>query len=391
MFIWKKVLPFLLIVPLLLASFLSPASATEKEHTNPLPSPSVSAQSAILIEAESGDAVYGKDCDLPLPMASTTKIMTALVALEKGAPDQKITVDPSAVGVEGSSVYLSEGEVLTLEQLLYALLLESANDAAVAIAVGISGSVEAFAAEMNLMAQSLGLKNTHFQNPHGLDDEEHYTTARELATITRRAMEHSLFCDIVSTRKATIPHADNSNVRLLVNHNKLLRSYEGCIGVKTGFTKRSGRCLVSAAKRDGVTLIAVTLNAPSDWSDHAALLDYGFSKYESVLLCDAEEYLFPLPVVGGVEEYVMVGTAEPLRITLPREHGAILSTVEIDRFLYAPVLGRGTVGRVIFRCDRNGDGNVEVLAEVPLTAYYTVERQPAKKNLWQWLLSLLGF
>ena len=180
---------------------------------------SVSARSAVLIEADSGSVIYEKEANTALPMASTTKIMTALVALEHAPADTLITVDAAAVGTEGSSVYLVEGEKLLLEQLLYALLLESANDAAVAIAIGIAGSVEAFSKLMNQKALELGLVNTRFQNPHGLDSEEHYTTAYELAIITRKALENELFSSIVATRKTTIPHAGTEGVRLLVNHH----------------------------------------------------------------------------------------------------------------------------------------------------------------------------
>ena len=275
----KSLVAFLLVFSLSLLTFCPLRVNAEEPAT-----PSVSAESAVLIEAQSGNVIYSKNTDQRLPMASTTKIITALTALSQAHPDTVITANADAVGVEGSSIYLVEGEALTLEQLLYALLLESANDAAVAIAIGVSGSVEAFAEQMNLLADVLGLQDTHFVNPHGLDHEDHYTTASELAKLTRYALQNELIREIVGTRKTTIPHPGEVGTRLLVNHNKLLRLYEDCIGVKTGFTKRSGRCLVSAAERDGVTLIAVTLNAPNDWNDHTAMLDYGFAKYESVLL-----------------------------------------------------------------------------------------------------------
>ena len=250
-----------------LAVCLSVIPLSLHANAEPIGEPSLSAESAILIEASTGDVVMEKNCDTRLPMASTTKIMTALTALSIASPETPIVTDAAAVGVEGSSIYLTEGETLTLEQMLYALMLESANDAAEAIAIGLCKSKEAFADEMNRIADEMGLTDTHFVNPHGLDDEEHYTTARELSTIALHAMQNELFRTIVSTRKTTIPHSGEDAERLLVNHNKLLRIYEDCIGVKTGFTKRSGRCLVSAAERDGVELIAVTLNAPNDWDE----------------------------------------------------------------------------------------------------------------------------
>lgn len=314
-------------------------------------SPSVSAQSAVLTEAESGEVLFAKSADDRLPMASTTKIMTALVALEHAAPETIVTVPREAVGTEGSSVYLFEGEQLTLEQLLYALLLASANDAAVAIAYGVAGGVEPFAALMNEKAAALGLTNTHFVNPNGLDDPDHYTTARELAVIARAALGNDLIRKMVSTRKTAIPHNGEEGRRLLLNHNKLLRQYEGAIGMKTGFTKRSGRCLVSAAERNGVTLIAVTLNAPNDWNDHKTMLDQGFAALVSVPLCAADGISLQVPAVGGTEPEVTVANAEPKRLILPSGHGEITASVELPRFLYAPVAAGDAVGRVVWRLD----------------------------------------
>ena len=350
--------------------------------------PSVSAQSAALIDAASGTVLYAKDADRTLPMASTTKIMTALVALEEMPLDTVIEVDARAVGVEGSSIYLTDGEELTLEQLLYALLLESANDAATAIAVGIAGSVEQFAELMNQKATEMGLKSTGFQNPHGLDAEGHHTTAYELAVITAAALENPVFETIVSTRKTTIPHDGTDGVRLLINHNKLLRSYEGTIGVKTGFTKKSGRCLVSAARKNGATLIAVTLNAPNDWNDHTTLLDYGFSQMEAVELCDAHEVCMPLSVVGGSTDAVFVSNPQALTVAIPVNHSEIVKTVEAPRFLYAEVMSGDVVGRLLYQCDLNNDGVLETVGEVPLVAQSTVSRIKAKKSFWQWLCGI---
>lgn len=390
---WKKLSAFLLSLSCLLSSVLLPAHALGTSGTAPVtdeveyvPIPSVSAQSALLMEADSGYVIYEKEGTQRLPMASTTKIMTALVALEIADPEQTIPIPAEAVGVEGSSIYLSEGEELTLEELLYALLLESANDAALAIAIGLAGSVESFARQMNDTAKVLGLTDSHFTNPHGLDHKEHYTTARDLALITRYALENPLLRTIVSTRKTTIPHDNTDGVRLLINHNKLLRMYDGCIGVKTGYTKRSGRCLVSAAERNGVVLIAVTLNAPNDWKDHSSLLDYGFSGYRSVQLCAKEEYLFPLPVTGGQEDYVMVGNTEELFVTLPTTHGSIVVNIEAPRFLYAKVEAGEEIGRVLFRCDIDGNGKLQTVGEIPLHTCYSIEAKQAKKGFWARIL-----
>ena len=359
-------------------------------HTTREPIPKaptgLSAKAAVLMEAKSGEVAFGVYPDVRLPMASTTKIMTALCALEMLPPETVVTVSPEAVGVEGSSVYLVAGERLTLEELLYALMLESANDAAAAIAIAVSGSVEGFAALMNRKAADMGLTDTHFVNPHGLDDPEHYTTARELALIMKAALDEPFFCMITETRRKTIPLHGDEGVRLLLNHNKLLLSYEGCVGGKTGYTKKTGRCLVSAAERDGVTLIAVTLSAPDDWRDHTAMLDYGFELYESVTLCESDFYAAPLWVVSGTGEYVMVQNQHPLSVTLRRDHGNVHCVVELPRFEYAPIQAKDTVGRLRF-FEELPDGSRRELGSVPLVTAHGVDAVTYKKGLWGRLFS----
>lgn len=371
------------------SSLVLPSYAEE----TPFASPSLSAKSALLMEAESGRIVCEKNAHTRLPMASTTKIMTALVALELASPSTVIRTDERAVGTEGSSIYLCEGEELTLEELLYALMLESANDAAVAIAIGICGDEQTFVNAMNTKATSLGLTNTHFANPHGLDAEAHYTTAYELAIIARAALQNPLLKTIVSTRKTTIPHQDTDGVRLLVNHNKMLRLYDGCIGVKTGFTQKSGRCLVSAAERNGVTMIAVTIDSPDDWNDHTKLLDYGFAHYRSVALCPAD-FRFCLPVVGGKETYVVLGVSQSVSATLPLGAGVIEQRMECPRHLYAPTKAGDVCGRILFLCDTDHDGIKETIGDVALIAQYNVEKSPPRLSLWKrfwlWLKGLFS-
>ncbi len=353
----------------------------DREASLPAALGGISAQSAVLIRADTGEVLYEQNPDVRLPMASTTKIMTALVAVEALPLSTPVSVTPEAVGVEGSSVYLTEGEVLSLEELLYALLLESANDAAAAIAVACAGSIEDFAALMNQKAAALGLDDTHFVNPHGLDHQEHYTTARELALISQAALSNQALREIMSTPKTTISHHGKDGVRLLVNHNKLLRSYEGAIGVKTGFTKKSGRCLVSAAEREGLTLIAVTLHAPDDWRDHTAMLDYGFSLFERVELCRVGEYEQPLWVVGGTQPYVMIKNKEGLSLPLYKGYGNITCEVELPLFTYAHVAAGAKVGRLIYYAEAPDGQRVE-LGRVPLYAEYEVERVIYKQGLW---------
>ena len=349
----------------------------------------VSARGAVLMEAKSGDIIFGQNENARLPMASTTKIMTALVALESLPVDTKVKITPESVGVEGSSIYLCEGETLTLEHLLYALMLESANDAATAIAIAVSGSVEAFAEKMNQRAETMGLTDTHFVNPHGLDAEEHYTTAFELALVTREALQNPLFREISATERKTIPLRGEEGVRLLLNHNKLLSSYEGCIGGKTGYTKKTGRCLVSAAEREGVTLIAVTLSAPDDWRDHTAMLDYGFGTYETVPLCDEGFFQAPLWLISGTQEYVMVENTEALSATLRVDHGDILCIVELPRFEFAPITAGQTVGYLRF-FEAGRSGTKTELGSVPLSAAYGVDSLAYKLTLWERIASLFG-
>ena len=264
------ILIFILFVALL------PVSAAQPE--------SLSARSAVLMDGASGRLLYEKNGFERLSMASTTKIMTAILVVENCSMEDIVTVSPVAAGVEGSSLWLEIGEQLTVEQLLYGLMLKSGNDAAVALAEHVAGSVSAFVVLMNEKAKQIGLFNTHFETPNGLDSEEHYSTAYDMAVMACYAMKLPQFREIVATKETTIPWADNAWDRALKNHNKLLWQYDGCTGVKTGFTKKSGRCLVSSAVRDGRELVAVTLNAPDDWNDHTQLLDYGFTDFETAVL-----------------------------------------------------------------------------------------------------------
>lgn len=243
----------------------------------------VSAKSAILINADDGRILYAKNENERRPMASTTKIMTALITLETAAVNNKVvTITDKMVRVEGSSMGLRPGDKLSLRALAEGMLLVSGNDAANSAAIAISGSDQAFAVLMNKRAKELNMTNTHFVTPSGLDDENHYTTAKDLAILAAAAMHNPDFAEIASQKVMAVQFVNPDQTRKLKNHNKLLSMYDGCIGVKTGFTKKSGRCLVSSAQRNGVNLIAVTLNDPDDWKDHQKLLDYGFSKIDRI-------------------------------------------------------------------------------------------------------------
>ena len=387
-FNFKRIICVILSLLITLSFPLSICASPVSNAADALAQNGISAKSAVLIEASTGRIIYSKNANQPLPMASTTKIMTALVALERMSTDTLVTVPAEAVGIEGSSIYLYEGETLTLGQLIYALMLESANDAAVAIACAVAGGVDEFAVLMNERAESLGLTDTSFKNPHGLDEEDHYTTAYELARITSAALENEFFRQVVSTKKHTIPMRDGEGVRVLINHNKMLRSYDGAIGVKTGFTKKSGRSLVTAAERDGLTLISVTIGAPDDWRDHTLMLDYGFACYESVTLCEDGGFETPLWMVGGKSEYAIVKNSGELSCVLPKSCGEIKVTVELPRFEFAPVCAGDTVGRLVYYLD--SDGEKIIIGTLPLVVAYSVENNVPKPSLWERFINIFS-
>lgn len=249
----------------------------------------VSAQSAIVIDAASGRVLFEKNSYERRGMASTTKIMTALLALERLNADEIVSVSAVAAGTEGSSIWLSPSEKMSVNDLLYGLMLASGNDAATALAEHTSGSIEAFTILMNRRAKEIGAYNTNFTNPHGLPDENHYTTAYDLALIAAEAMKNKTFAEIVATKNKTISWEGSEWDRSLSNHNKLLKRYEYATGIKTGFTKKDGRCLVSSAKKDGRLHICVTLNAPDDWNDHISLHEHCFGKYGAYTVCNEGE------------------------------------------------------------------------------------------------------
>lgn len=372
----KKIFAFMLMVVMCMMSVVKVVLAESAV-------PHVSAKAAILIEADSGDVVFEKNADERLPMASTTKIMTALVAIENIPDDKVVRINGNAVGVEGSSVYLKAGEELSFSDLLYSLMLASANDAAAAIAYECAGGIEEFAEMMNEKAAEIGLQNTHFTNPHGLDHEEHYTTARDLAVLTRYAMGNERFRQIVSTLTHQFEREAEIGVCLVVNHNKLLRTYEGAVGVKTGFTKRSGRCLVSAAERDGVRLIAVTINAPDDWNDHRCMLDFGFALYENVTLAEAGELSVTLPCICGDKSTVRCSNTDVVCCTLKRGVKTVVQ-IEADRYFPAPVKAGDALACAVIYADG------EEIARVPLFAETDVNADGTELSLVERILQYLG-
>lgn len=339
---------------------------------------SVSAKAAVLMTADNSTVLYEKASEEKLPMASTTKIMTALLTLEAAqAEDRQVKITDEMVRVEGSSMGLKPGNVVTLTALAQGMLLCSGNDAANAAAIAIAGSPEEFSKLMNQRAKQIGMKNTSFVTPSGLDDENHYTTAYDMALLGACAMENQKFREIASQKSMQVQFIEPDLKYTFGNHNQLLTAYEGCIGVKTGFTKKSGRCLVSCAERDGVRLMAVTLNAPDDWNDHKAMLDYGFSKVKQVSFDDTALGL-QVPAVGGVRDSITVNAAFTANASvLAEEESKITKKFEIAGFLYAPVRKGQTVGKLTYEIDGR------VLASVDLLAGEDLPAQIKQKSLWE--------
>jgi D-alanyl-D-alanine carboxypeptidase (penicillin-binding protein 5/6) len=349
--------------------------------------PSVSAKSAIVVNADDGRVVYAKNEHDRLPIASTTKIMTSLLTLEASAVNNRtITVTPEMIRVQGSSMGLRAGNKLTLYDLAVGMLMVSGNDAANTAALSIGGTMENFAAMMNAKAASLGMKDTHYVTPSGLDDEEHYSSAYDLALLTRAALQNAQFADIVRQKSMQIHFINPDETYYYGNHNKLLGFYQYCTGVKTGFTKKSGRCLVSSAEKDGVRLIAVTLNDPNDWEDHKSLLNYGFSCLVSRPVNDSSTSV-SLPIVGGVQGTVKVtGTAGENVVVGVEDQ--LKRTVELPQFVYAPVKKGQVLGRVCYTCGG------KIVTQTELTAAEDVPKAPKQKTwfqiLWQAILDLFS-
>lgn len=278
--------------------------------------PQTTGKAVILIDASSGRVLYGKNVHRHLPPASITKIMTALLVIEKGSLDQKVKISSHAAGTPESSIWLEAGEKLTREQLLYALMLNSANDAAVALSESVSGSEKNFIKLMNQRAQQLGMKDSHFVNPHGLHSSDHYTSAYDLALLTRKAMSNRTFSRVVSTKTHHIPWASKDYDRLLINHNRLLWKYKYAVGVKTGYTKEAGDCLVGAAQKGSLVLIAVTLNSSSMYQDMEQMFDYGFAHYHKKVMKQARKISVEVPIQNGRANEVLARPETDLVMTV---------------------------------------------------------------------------
>lgn len=337
----------------------------------PCKAEAISAKNAILLDAMTGRVLYEKNPDRQALIASTTKIMTALVVCEQCNVLDRMRIPKEAVGIEGSSMYLKEGEILTIQDLLYGLMLHSGNDAAVALAIYCGGTVEGFAQLMNDKAHRLGLRNTHFVNPNGLDSPGHYSTARDMAVLAAYAMKNPIFSQTVSTKTV------KAGNRVLRNHNKLLWRLEGADGVKTGYTKAAGRILVSSATRQGRRLVAVTMNDGNDWLDHIDLMEMGFSQYTLKQIVQAGDYLGSVEVVGGTMGKVSLYAAEDFSYPLSESEKPEI-VLQGAGFVYAPVVS-GTDGICAYVCIEG-----KTVGKVMTCYGETVEKEEGKRpSLWE--------
>lgn len=327
----SKRLNILIIHLIVITSLLLPVVCAAQEL-------SPNSRAAVLIDVVSGRILYEKNMKQQLPMASTTKIMTAITAIEAGKLQELVTVSLKAQNTGGSSIYLQAGEKLMLEELLYGLMLQSGNDAAVAIAEHIGGSCEGFAGMMNRKAAQIGALNTNFVNPHGLDQDGHYTTAEDLAKITAYALRNPVFREIVATKQKKIPWWGRDYLRVLNNKNKILWRVEGGDGVKTGFTNNAGRCLAASATREDWQLASVVLNCGPMWEECTALLEYGFENYQPVMYFQEGQFIKTIAVRKGKEERVRLVCDRTLRIPLTgSEQERIVVAEDSEDYLRAPV------------------------------------------------------
>lgn len=340
----KSILRVFLCALLCVLALCPPARAAEP--------PAISAGAAAVMHVETGTMVFEKNADTPMLIASTTKIMTALVVLEHCGLSEPVKILPDYTAVEGSSMYLHPGETYTVEELLYGMMLASGNDAATALACHTAGSIEAFAQLMNDKAAELGLENTAFRNPHGLDADGHHSTARDLADLACYAMQNEQFRAIVSTNSITI------GTQTYTNHNRLLRTYPGALGVKTGYTEAAGRILVSCAQRENTQFVCVTISDPNDWDDHTRLLDWAFDEYEYREVVSAET-AYALPVLSGADGLCDIRPESEVSLFLKKDTPVDVQA-SLPHYVFAPVV-RGAAAGSLTITPADGDA-----VEVPL-------------------------
>ena len=348
--------------------------------------PVLSAKSAILIEAATGKVLYSKNSEERKYPASTTKMMTLITALEHGNPDDIVIASANAANTEGSTLWLAQGEQQKMLDLLYGVMLVSGNDAAVAVAEHISGSTDKFAALMTTKAHAIGASNTNFTNSSGLPDPKHYSTALDLSKIAAYGYKNPLFAEIVSTRSRTIPWPGKDHARALHSENRLLYTYEGGNGVKTGYTEAAGRCLVSAAKRDNIQLIAVVLDADTMWSDSIALLDYGFRQVKPAVLYQQGDILKTVRISNGKSGSVPLALTDNVIVSVSdNDDDKFRTIIDAPASVEAPVVSGQKLGtvRVLYE-DKE-------FASIELVATKSVERKTFFGMLWGTVWNFFSF
>ena len=344
-----------------------------------------SAKSYVLIEASTGRVLTSGNPNEKLPMASTTKIMTCILAIENGNLDDVVTVKKEAVGLEGTSIYLREGEKITLHDLVYGLMMASGNDAAAMIAIHIGGSIKDFAQMMNAKAKEIGALNTNFVTPNGLPNDNHYTTAYDLALISAYAMKNATFRQIVSTKSLNLPQDTDSPARYLRSRNKILYQFDGGNGIKTGYTKKAGKCLSAGAYKNNMQLIAVVLNDPDMFEDCKTLLSYGFDNYKMTLVAKKGDEYGVIKVKNGIVDSVNVELDSDIRLPLTAEEVTMVEKkINIDGELVAPVKAGTQVGTVEFWLDgkKYGEAALKTTSDVLENTYLY--------NLWRILNRWMG-
>lgn len=356
------------------------------EKTDALKQLSVSAHSAVLYCVNNNRVLFGKNENEKMKMASTTKVMTTLLALEQANSYNREITFTNEMTAEGSSMYLKAGDKVTLKDLAAGMMMASGNDAANATAISISGSTEKFAVLMNNRAKQIGMTNTNFVTPSGLDDDNHYSTAYDMALLLSYALENEDFKKITASKNIQVEIKGNSARKVTyANHNRLLSLYEFCTGGKTGFTKSAGRCLVSVAEKDGLTFVAVTLNAPDDWNDHINMYEYGFKEYTAVT-CDDTDREFEIPLVGAEIETLKARAKNKATYVLKSsEKQQAEKSVYIPPFAYAPVKKGATVGKIVYTI------NGEKTAVVDIISLDDYKEKVVKKSFWTLIKEFFGY
>ncbi len=359
----KRALSILVSILIFVFTFCDTACAVEV---------SLSAQAYVLYCVENEEILLSKNAHKRMKNASTTKIMTTLLALEESEKNDALVQFKENMVAEGSSMYLKAGDTVHLSDLAVGMMMASGNDAANAVAITLGGSIEKFSKLMNSRAKEIGMNNTHFVTPSGLDDDNHYSTCVDMAKLMSVALKNKQFAQISKNTSMTVDFLTPQKSVTYHNHNRLLSLYEHCISGKTGFTKSAGRCLVSAAKKDSVTLVAVTFNAPSDWSDHMALYDYGFERLSAACTDDTDEEFF-VKVVGADKETLQLYTKNTDVAVINKEDiNSIKRTVYAPSFLYAPIKRDDYVGVVTYTL------NDEIIAQNPLFATENIDLSQQK-------------